>query len=133
METAWSGFGIPTDNLIDTEVFQAKTLPIILSNMPGVYTYVTLPLTTHAVKMLASGGSVWYTVPSTDTPVPPGPIPGPALSQTIPDSAFVLGDVLLPDRQQIAALQLDSLQHVLILVSDSPSVSVLITPLVETP
>jgi hypothetical protein len=132
MESAWSAIGIPADNLVYNQVFTAKTFPmVVLSAIATTVTKVELPEHTHGVKLRAYGGSVWYTLPDVSAPVPPGPIPSPTSALVIPDAAAALGDVLLPDREQMAALPLGGLQYAVMLMSDTPNVSVLITALVE--
>jgi hypothetical protein len=126
MQTVWDGFGLPTANMVWSEVFVPRSCTVVLSDTPNVITRITLPLTTHGVTMWTALEQVWYAFDED-----PGPIPPVTSGTLIPATAFMAGGVLLPGGWQLLTLPNDSLQHALHLVSRAPSPTVLLTALTE--
>lgn len=126
MQTVWDGFGLPTANMVWSEVFLPRSCTVVLNDMPGVVMRVTLPVTTHGVTLWTSQDQVWYAFDED-----PGPIPSVAVGTLIAESAFITGGVLMPGGWQLVVLPNDSLQHKLHLVSAAPSPTVLLTALTE--
>ena len=132
MQTLWSGFGIPASNVEWTEVFVEYSTWVVLHDMPGVPTHVTLPVGTQGAILYTAQGEIWYAMGAVSLGMPdPGPIPPPAVGTAIPDTAFALGGVILSNQWRKIVFPNDGLQHTLQLVSKDPSPTVLITALTE--
>jgi hypothetical protein len=128
MQTNWSGMGLPIANVVVEEVLIGKSLSLLLSDTPGTVTKVNLPATTQGVKIRTLDAAVWYALDAV-----PGPIPPPLPQTIIPDTAFVLGDVVSQGELAVLALPDDSLVHALYLLSEASGPWVGLTALVEMP
>jgi hypothetical protein len=126
VQTVWSGYGLPTANMVWSEVFVPRSCTVVLSDTPQVITRVTLPVTTHGVTLWTPMDQVWYAFDED-----PGPIPPPAVGTLVAASAFVAGGVLLPGSWHLLTLPNDGLEHTMHLSSAAPSPLVLLTALTE--
>ena len=131
MQSEWTAYGLAgSDNVVLTDVYVAYTIPVVLQGIPGLATTVHLPFLpapTTGIRLYTAQDAVWYAINAT-----PGPIPDPVLSATVPDDAFVRGDVLLPGAWQRCTLpETPGVPHVLFLVSRTPYVEVTVVALTE--
>lgn len=126
MQTLWSGFGLPSTNLVWEDVLVPRSCPIVLPDMPGVVMRVTLPVTTHGVTLWTPQDQVWYAFDED-----PGPIPAAQIGTAIPATAFAAGAVLQPGSAQLLVLPNDSMEHRIHLVSAAPNPLVILTALTE--
>src|SRR4029453_14365453 len=131
MQTLWPGRALPTAPAPMGEASlvtsRAKSLWVMLSDTPGVVTQVTLPPTTRSLQLWAPDTSLWYSIDFL-----PGPIPPPLPDLIVAAEAFAVGAVVLPQLLQVVTLPTDTLAHVLYVLSQAASPTVLITAFVET-
>jgi hypothetical protein len=131
MQTMWPGLAVPTVLAPMGEAWlvtsRAKSLWVLLSDIPRVVTQVTLPPTTRSLQLWAPDASLWYSIDTI-----PGPIPPPLPDLIVPAEAFAVGAVLLPQLLQVVTLPTDTLTHVLYLLPQTADTTVQITAFVET-
>jgi hypothetical protein len=126
MQTIWNGFGLPPTNLLWNEVFVPQSTWIVLADIPGIVTRITLPPTTHGVALWTAQAEIWYALDDD-----PGPIPPPASGTVIGAASFRLGGVLFGSEWHHFTLPDDALPHDVHLVSMEPSPRVVLTAFVE--
>lgn len=132
MRTAWNGPAAPegissttgSTLLGSLAGLKPSTLPLILGDMAGTITTVALSTQTRAVQLWPVGSSIWYAVDEA-----PGPIPAPTTILNIPGAAFVNGRLCMADQWTTFTMPADALSHTLQLMSQDPSVYVVVVRL----
>jgi len=126
MQTTWPGYGIPPVNVlpVDGETCESWSIPVVLADPANVVTTVVLPSLTLAVVLWTTEALVWFSLNAL-----PGPIPDPNLGVSVPASAFVRGQLLVPNILLTYAVADPLVVNTLYLVCRSPSPLVYVTAL----
>jgi hypothetical protein len=124
MQTIYSGFGLPTaSNLVLEEAFRPLTLVVALNDLPIIPTRIQLPTGTHGLTLHTPLESVWWALDEDPGPIPADPLQG----NTIAESAFTPGGVVVGGTHYEVAVPQDSQLHVLHLLSRTPAALLTVT------
>lgn len=127
MLTLWNGPGVPPMNVVSTDVFVPQVVDVVLQDPPQLVTRVPLDAHCHAANLYTGGTDVVWWAVDTD----PGPLNQPSSGPLVPETDYRPGHPLTPGMWQQAVLPLDSLPHMLHLVSAAPFVRVYVVMLME--